>query len=870
MIQNVDFKGIVRGTSAQNSADGNCEEIINLRQKLGAWRVVGEKKKIVEDVEYEQVFLHEYADFKNCIGVRREQEVVQDPSGAPIIVIKNKVIWFDPASREKKQVIYSIDVGDVQLEQLNNILLIKTPTTVGKAIFTDGKYTTSLLTLPDCPQFTINTNSVPVESDRIDIYYKRNWAGNYDAVTFLEANETIKSLYNKMIASNPKCTEGYVMLSIAYKLFDGTVTKPCPPRLVYVGDETNPPQLLTWEMEVKSDVTIMKHVSFEGHISELFVSPYILELGEEYKDIIVGLVVYATIPIRYWDFDEMKSQYLRAQNGTGDSPIINENKEALFPKKLEFKDLEKQLFYEVASFDISDGKRDVGTNRLAFDFKTIDFNNIENNDTMPVDALGYIDTTGQMFIYNNRLHLFNLTYTFNKSAHWSNRWNWDWNWKYEDIAGVQEVETTIAVYLNGADLVIKMPYTLYFKEGADETYFLQKYFAFPDSRAYKVEISYRKDNVNYLATLNLEPSQAYNVSYYINHAGKVKAERISKVVSENLSYQSNNNILVSDLSNPYYFPPKHSYTVDGNIINIAVSSEQISQSQIGQYPLYVFTTQGIYAMQLGEGEVLYSNLIPISAEVAVPGSSVLQTRYGIVFVTKTGLKLIAGREVVDISEPVRGEVNKNIQEEKSYKFYINHEKLCYVDKYISRNDFVDYIKEAVMGYDLTENEIIVSNPNYLYSYVYNLDSKTWHKITEVFTSFNRHFALRKHEENRDIQDLCDIREEIPCLRTVMLQTRPLCLGTFSYKSLYHTAFRGDFNPNPNKNFGFYVEATNDLSQYACVSMNQIIKPAPIVFLSRASQSAKYFVLMMIGEALPGHLLTHAELEGEVKYDNRLR
>ena len=87
MIQNVDFKGIVRGTSAQNSADGNCEEIINLRQKLGAWRVVGEKKKIVEDVEYEQVFLHEYGNVKNYIGVKKITETGQDPSGSPIIRI---------------------------------------------------------------------------------------------------------------------------------------------------------------------------------------------------------------------------------------------------------------------------------------------------------------------------------------------------------------------------------------------------------------------------------------------------------------------------------------------------------------------------------------------------------------------------------------------------------------------------------------------------------------------------------------------------------------------------------------------------------------------------------------------------------------
>lgn len=870
MIQNVDFKGIVRGTSAQNNADGNCEEIINLRKKMGAWRVVGEKRKMVEDVEYEQVFLHEYNNVKNYIGVKKITETGQDPTGAPVIVIKNKVIWFDLQTKEEKQIIYSIDGGDIELEHLNNILLIKTPTTIGKAIFNDGKYTASLLQLPDCPEFTINTNSIPVESDKIDIYYKRNWAGNYDSITFLEANETIKSLYGKMIASNPKYTEGYVMISIAYKLYDGTVTKPCPPRLIYVGNETKPPELLTWEMEVKDDVTIMKDVSFEGSISELLISPYIAELSEEYKDIITGLVVYATIPIRYWDFDNMESQYLREFNGTGQSPIINENKDALSPKKLEFKDLEKQLFYEVASFNVSDGKKDIGTNRLVFDFKTINFNNIESNNTMPVDSSSYIDISGRMFIYNNRLHLFNLNYTFSKSAHWANRWGWDWNYKYnvEDIADAQEVEATVAVYLTGTDLVIKMPYVLYFKKDADEAYFLQKYFAFPDSRAYRVEIFYRKDNINYLATLNLVSSQAYNVSYYINHGGKVRAERVDKTsITENLSYELNNNILVSDLSNPYNFPPQHSYRVDGNIINIAVSSEQISSSQIGQFPLYVFTTQGIYAMQLGEGEVLYSNLIPISAEVAVAGSSVLQTRYGIVFVTKTGLKLIAGREVVDISQAIAGNPDISMQECETFGRVSEVVRGYDIRPYFSSVPFQDYIKEASLGYDINENEIIVSNPNYSYSYVYNLDEKTWHKITEVFTFFDKHLALRKGEGNLD---LCDIREEISSDRLVHLQTRPLLFNTAAFKQIYHAVARGEFKPAENRIHLAYMLASNDLSKWTCMAVRKTEINAPHISLPRAHQSFRYFSFIVGGYVRSGHLLTHAELEGEVKYGNRLR
>ena len=871
MITNVDFKGIVRGTSAQNNADGNCEEIINLRKKLGAWRVVGEKKKIIEGVDYEQVFLHEYNEVKNYIGITKEQEIIQDPTGAPSILIKSEVVWFDSETKEKKQIIYRINTTGIELEQLNNILLVKTGSSLGKAVFNDGKYTTSLLELPDCADITTDISGKEVDSDIIDIYYKRNWAGNYDAVTFLEANETIKSLYNKMIASNPEYTEGYVMLSIAYKLFDGTVTKPCPPRLVYVGDETNTPQLLTYNMEVKSDVTIMHDVSFRGKINKLAVSPYIEELSSEYKDIIAGLVIYATIPIRYWDFENMKSQYLRANNGTGQSPIVDENKEALVAKRLEIKDLDKQLFYEVATFKISDGKKDIATSHLVFDFKTIDFNNIESNNTMTVDASGWTDTTGEMFVYNNRLHLFNLNHTFAKSEHWTRRWYWDWNQKYnnEDRTGAKEVEATAAIYLkcSTADLVIKMPYILYFN--AKDESFLQKYFAFPDSRAYKVELFYNEGDIDYFATINLEPSQTYNIAYYIHSKIKIQAEKMFKVVTENLSYTETNNIIVSDISNPYYFPVKHSYRTDGEIINITVSSEQISQSQIGQFPLYVFTTKGIYAIQLGEGEVLYSNLIPVSAEVAVPGSSVLQTRYGIIFVTKSGLKLIAGQEVVDISQAIVGRPDTYMQKCKAFRDISTVVRGYEIEPYFSKVSFQDYIKEALLGYDINENEIIVSNPNYLYSYIYNLEEKTWHKITEVFTSFDNYLALRKREGENNY-DLCDLREETKSNRLVHLQTRPLLFNTAAFKQMYHAAAKGDFKPVENKIHLAYILASNNFSEWICTVIKKTEIDTCQILLPRSHQSYRYFSLVVGGHVRSGHLLTHAELEGEVKYDNRLR
>lgn len=868
MIQNVDFKGIVRGTSAQNNADGNCEEIINLRKKMGAWRVVGEKRKIVKDVEYEKVFLHECDSFKNYIGVKKRVITDQDPTGAPIIRIVREVEWFDPEAKQYKQTIYSTDSSEISLEQINNILLVKTEANIGKATFYKGKYTTSLLALPDCPYLQIRfdiEDYINATSDKKDIVFEKDWDNKYSGSGFADANQVIQGLYNKMLSKYPGYTEGYIMFSVAYKLYDGSVTKPINPYMLYVGKNTEieKPRLHTGELQ--ADNGILKDVYFTAKLHKLGLKPSMAALQQEFKDIIAGIVVYATKPINYFDFDGMKSQYIKSAEGKGPSllPYIDASGnviEGLPVKKIEEKDLQKQLFYEVAYFSVANG--------FNFEYEDIDFTNITAKNTMPVDASGWINTTGQMFIYNNRLHLFNVQQTFNVSNSISDPWK-----AYRDISDSgTRYNVTITTYLKGTtdNLVVNIPFNIHIKDIDGKKYFIQDYFSFPDSRAYKSEIVYKEGDKTYVGVIELKSSQTYNISFWTSPYCRIEAVSMSNSIypkSERLNYSENNKIIVSDISNPFYFPPEHAYLVSGSIINIAVSSEQISSSQIGQFPLYVFTTQGIYAIEVGDGNVLYSNIIPISAEVAVAGSSVLQTRYGIVFVTKTGLKLIAGREVVDISQAIAGNPDISMQECETFGRVSEVVRGYDIRPYFSSVPFQDYIKEASLGYDINENEIIVSNPNYSYSYVYNLDEKTWHKITEVFTFFDKHLALRKGEGNLD---LCDIREEISSDRLVHLQTRPLLFNTAAFKQIYHAVARGEFKPAENRIHLAYMLASNDLSKWICMAVRKTEINAPHISLPRAHQSFRYFSFIVGGYVRSGHLLTHAELEGEVKYGNRLR
>ncbi|MDR2065724.1 MAG: hypothetical protein LBP85_08480 [Prevotellaceae bacterium] len=66
---NIEINGIVRDTSGQQSVDGVCEELINLRKRENVLIPVGVKKKETVDTDYVKVFNHKYINIDNQIGV---------------------------------------------------------------------------------------------------------------------------------------------------------------------------------------------------------------------------------------------------------------------------------------------------------------------------------------------------------------------------------------------------------------------------------------------------------------------------------------------------------------------------------------------------------------------------------------------------------------------------------------------------------------------------------------------------------------------------------------------------------------------------------------------------------------------------------
>lgn len=760
-MNQLNFKGIVRSTSPQNNSDGNCDEIINLRLHEGSWWAVGKKKPIVEGIDYERVYVHRYGAFENFIGLK-----------------DGKVFWF--ASRKgdnvksENQEICSIS-GDVDFNQLNNILLVRDGVGIAKAIFRDNKYSVSLVKLPDAPALDVKIDVITKYSEKVDLSYTKS--------NQIETDSIKGALYGLIKQCEyDSFYEGHVFLTATYQLFDGSETKPTPPLLVELGKYDKGAikrEELSWG-SAQNPVSVRSGRFW----AEIPVGQLNLKvnntLGEEFKETITKINVYASPVYSYYNSDAVNLEGAAVVGSDGlPSSMVGE-------RKLKSQEIEKSLFYQVLSIDVKD---------QSDEYKVISLDDVTTNKILRVDASGWMNTTGKMFSYNNRLHLFNTKQKFVDDVNLTTCL--EGRYKTVAISGVVEGDPVYNYDFTNTRTLTGIFYLKMEQEDArvvDDfrvelqshaldiltgltTYKvrLPRFLAFPDSRAYKVELY---DGNSFVKTLDLTPSSTYNYSYVYFNVTSEKVNRPS-TLSEDVGTRANPNVpvtkddsiveytnapasvrpdfnsspaiedtmnlIASEVMNPYYFPPEHSYLMPGEIINIAVNTEQISTSQVGQFPLYVFTAQGIYALQVGDGKVLYSNVIPISAEVAVKGSEVLQTKYGIIFVTDKGLKLISGQQVVDFSEAVDGKPDEAIRSSKEYKFAVGDEKICNVSPYLSIVPFSDYVGKAVMGYDITEDEVIISNPAYKYSYVFSLKTKTWHKITDVFSDFNQYLGLQSYE-----------------------------------------------------------------------------------------------------------------------------
>lgn len=308
------------------------------------------------------------------------------------------------------------------------------------------------------------------------------------------------------------------------------------------------------------------------------------------------------------------------------------------------------------------------------------------------------------------------------------------------------------------------------------------------------------------------------------------------------------NILkVSAVDNPFYFPTAQTYKFEGEIKGLASNAEAISTGQFGAFPLFVFTKEGIWAMQVDtSGQGAYTTQSLSSREVC--SGAICPVSGGVVFSTDKGVMAISGGQVTDLSAVLDG------FEVDFFKYNAEMWNAIFAkagkDAVVNPVPIRKYIKGAVIAYNYHYNEIIVSNKALFeegaapYSYVYSLTNQVWSVIDTVFD-----LTTNKYPE-LVVFDKGDGKmytfEDGAAKNKVVAITRPFTLGSFDFKRLRQAGLRTTFEGSLN----FYLLGSNDGAEFKCITGKEVEDSGTyrdlITAMSRSKQY-KYFAIAIAGQ-----------------------
>ena len=321
---------------------------------------------------------------------------------------------------------------------------------------------------------------------------------------------------------------------------------------------------------------------------------------------------------------------------------------------------------------------------------------------------------------------------------------------------------------------------------------------YPDSRATRMEILsgstlYVLNMVSH-PTLNCATTvggimSSMNTSF--NTKSYANAPTISKVV------EITNKIYTSEVNNPFYFPVLGINTVGtGNILGICAAAKALSEGQFGQFPLYAFTTEGVWALEVSNTGT-FSAKQPITRDVVINPDSITQIDSAVLFATDRGIMHISGSTVQCISDSLNtadlftiADLPKADKLIEIFNSKADESEQITLDN-ITLLPFDEFLRGCRMVYDYTNQHLIVYNPAVRYAYVYSLKSQTWgmmrSDIVDNVNSYPEALAVA------DGAKLVDFSKPVAENITALIITRPFKMDDpNSFKTINTIIQRGMF------------------------------------------------------------------------------
>jgi hypothetical protein len=727
----------------------------------------------------------------------------------------------------------------------------------------------------------------------------------YDAENYTAVMGAVNSFVNtNAIADNKFIYPFFVRYAV--RMFDGTYTRASDPILLIPNSGYAP--------LVRYGFTTRSYFELYSFISELQYK-VLKAVPDEWTDVIAGVDIFVSQPAYPYkqgeNFDASKqlvkclplsdakgTDYTISRSGDiyTEPEVVSTDLIDMIEYKYDYsteciqeyaivriaenadqrKDLfEIGTFYLVKSIDVADFK-------VTKDYQTLDMedgtlSSLAGREVLTDNALSRnAFRNAHLSGYNQRVHLYDYEMILatptppmrtNGSPHES---------AYADAAKLYKA----IVYIKTSDGLRIAEYTA----DGEEQYLSRpfKWFYYPHNGAYKLRLFFQQDTegtdskpygTTSVEDITLTQHKTLNGAYWLSDDLSQREEKhdvafcldeVPQETSTDYVYRPSS-VLQSSVNSVFVFLPSLIATLGvQRIYNLSSAAKALSQGQFGQFPLYAFTTDGVWALEVASTGA-YSSKQPISRDVCITPEAITQLDSEVIFPTDRGLMLIRGSEVSCVSDNINSETPFDIS--KLPCSGVLHKMLGHSDTdedCVKLIPFSEYLSQCRMMYDYSHQRIFVYAPGKNYAYVYSLKSQTW-GMTDCRIKYGTNYypeAIAVDMDNK-VVNFSSFDGEAEQKAKVLYITRPLKLDApFLYKTIDTLIQRGEFE---RFDIGSILYGSRDMINWFVVwsSKDHTLR-------GFRGTGYKYFRIAGIGELDSNEMVYGASIQFEPRETNLLR
>lgn len=746
MQKEIKYNGFTATPSDYECPDGDLAALINLVPEDGQLKPIFPATQLFTLPDgYKPIFIHKTAAFTHYII--RHDDTSTDP---PTI----QLYWIDePDSYKEYTDADFIDSGQQginllhtfgtinEINSIGNTLIVLSDDGMHYLLWKEGAYNYLGTHLPEIEMMfglssTIYTGAF-IDTGRIDFTNGKIKESEIDAL-----NEVVYAKINKVYAEEI-LEEGKFahpfFVRYAYRLYDGqTLTMHSAPILlkdfnISLRDEAGSATIPDPINDPNTGYTDPSHYSYiklQKSVLSYYIGRQInVDKINDWKDIIQSVDVFISAPLYLYDQNK-KIEEVTVFEDTfhGDTVfgidfILPDSDQESMNNRIK----ENSQFYLIDSISVSELSTNPRTPDLTDKLKTLVNKEVMTDDYDSHDLL----VPQFSYIYNQRLNIANI----NKlifGGFTPKQLNMQW--------GDSKITTAITYNIDGRTMVARQS-----DENVPSTALDYIYYYNPNANAIKISIVKEVEGVVSYGNFELKQHSFLQGTYAIidNEGWTISAETYEQTkantakipAATNMELPLPNKIYTSEVNNPFYFPVKGINTIGtGEIKGICAAVKAMSQGQYGQFPLYAFTDEGVWTLEVAKDGTFGEIPPPVTRDVCINHYSITQLDSTVLFATNRGIMMLSGSSSICISE-VLDSINPFTIEQLPNSYAIAGLNGFNVFDF-NYAPFRQYIKECRMIYDYTNQRIIVFNPStetvgevtrrrYSYAYVYSLKSKQW-------------------------------------------------------------------------------------------------------------------------------------------------